>query len=135
MRRRLAALVLLAAVVLSGCATVAAEEPSHEATITFRYSRFAPRAIAVPAGVPVTITLLNGDPIAHEWIVGTPDVHAAHRVGSEPYHEGRPTEISIPPYGSRTTTITLAAGTYAFICHLPGHEAYGMTGVLTVRAR
>ncbi len=128
-------LALLAAVLLSGCAAAAAAEPPRELMISFRYSRFVPSAVEVPAGVPVTITLRNDDPIGHEWIVGHPEVHAAHRVGTEPTHEGRPTEVSVPPFGSRTTTVTFASGMYTFICHLPGHEAYGMTGKLTARAR
>ena len=135
MRLRAAALALLAAVILAGCAPVAAAEGPREITITFRYSRFVPSAVDVPAGAPLTFTLRNDDPIAHEWIVGPPDVHATHRLGTEPTHEGRATEVSVPPFGSRRTTITLAPGTYAFICHLPGHEAYGMTGSLTARAR
>ena len=135
MRHRITALALLAALVLSGCAAAAAGEPPRELTIAFRYSRFVPAAVEVPAGVPLTITLRNDDPIGHEWIVGHADVHAAHRLGTEPTHEGRPTEVSVPPFASRTTTLTLAPGTYTFICHLPGHEAYGMTGRLTARAR
>lgn len=135
MTLRLAAAALLSALALSGCATVAGAEPPRELTITFRYSRFAPATVVVPAGVPVTVTLRNDDPIGHEWIVGLPDTHAAHRIGSEPSHEGRPGEISVPPFSSRTTTITFAPGSYAFICHLPGHEAYGMTGSLTARTR
>lgn len=126
---------LIAAVLLSGCGIAAAAEPAREVTISFRYSRFAPAAVTVPAGVPVTITLRNDDPIAHEWIVGTPQVHAAHRVGTEPAHEGRPSEVSVPPFATRTTTLRLPAGSYAFICHLPGHEAYGMAGTLTVKGR
>ncbi len=39
----------------------------------------------------------------------------------------------MPPFASRVTTIAFAPGRYAFICHLPGHEAYGMRGMLTVR--
>jgi uncharacterized cupredoxin-like copper-binding protein len=32
------------------------------------------------------------------------------------------------------TTITFdAPGEYAFICHLPGHEAYGMAGTVRVQ--
>lgn len=135
MRIHPAALALLAAVILAGCAPVAAAEGPREITITFRYSRFVPSAVDVPAGVPLTITLRNDDPIGHEWIIGPPDVHATHRLGSEPTHEGRTTEVSVPPFGSRTTTITLAPGTFTFICHLPGHETYGMTGSLTARAR
>lgn len=134
MDRRLVALVLLAGVLLAGCASAAADLPT-EVTIAFRYSKFAPAAITVPAGVPVTFTLRNDDPIGHEWIVGPAALHAKHRVGTEPYHEGRTAEISIPPFASRTTTITFEPGSYEFICHLPGHEAYGMKGLLTVRAR
>lgn len=135
MRIRPAALALLAAVTLAGCASVTAAEGPREITIAFRYSRFVPSAVAVPAGVPLTITLRNDDPIGHEWVIGPPEVHATHRLGSEPVHEGRATEVSVPPFGSRTTTITLAPGTFTFICHLPGHEAYGMTGSLSARAR
>jgi uncharacterized cupredoxin-like copper-binding protein len=103
-------------------------------TIVFRYSHFGPTEVTVPAGVPVIFTLRNDDPIDHEWIVGPPAVHAAHRVGTEPVHEGRPTEVTVPAYDSRVTTITFESpGEYAFVCHLPGHEAYGMTGVVRVR--
>ena len=46
---------------------------------------------------------------------------------------GAVTEVSIDALGTRTTTVTFdKAGTYTFICHLPGHEAYGMTGTVTV---
>ena len=134
MRQTVAAVALLAAVVLSGCASAAAAGP-QEVTISFRYSRFTPATISVPAGVPVTFTLRNDDPIGHEWIVGLPDVHAAHRIGTEPYHEGRATEVTVPPFEARSSVLTFAPGSYAFICHLPGHEAYGMKGTLTVRAR
>lgn len=136
MGRRFAAAVLLASVVLAGCApAAAAEELTTEVTISFRYSKFVPAAVTVPAGVPVTFTLRNDDPIAHEWIVGPAALHATHRVGTEPYHQERETEVSVPPFASRTTTITFEPGRYEFICHLPGHEAYGMKGVLTVRVR
>ena len=135
MRYVIAAVALLAALLLSGCASAAAAEPPREVTITFRYSRFTPTVITVPAGVPVTFTLRNDDPIGHEWIVGAPDVHAAHRLGTEPYHQGRATEVTVPPFATRSTTITLQPGSFAFICHLPGHETYGMKGTLTAQAR
>jgi uncharacterized cupredoxin-like copper-binding protein len=126
--------VLLAAALLIGCGP-AASAPQR-VTIVFHYSHFAPEQLAVPAGVPVTFILRNDDPIDHEWIVGPPEVHAAHRVGTEPVHEGRPTEVTVPALSTRMTTITFEApGEYAFICHLPGHEAYGMRGILRVRAR
>jgi malic enzyme len=37
---------------------------------------------------------------------------------------------------SRATTVTFATpGTYLYICHLPGHEAYGMVGTVVVEGR
>jgi len=122
---------LLLTIVVGGCApTIAA---SDEVTIAFRYSRFEPSTIKAPAGVPVAITLRNDDPIGHEWIVGSPEVHAVHRTGTEAVHEGRPNEVTVPAFATRTTTIAFdRPGTYAFVCHLPGHEAYGMKGTLTV---
>jgi uncharacterized cupredoxin-like copper-binding protein len=101
--------------------------------IGIHYSHYTRSEVSVPAGVAVTIVLRNEDPIDHEWIVGDAAVHERHRAGTEPVHASRPTEVTIPAGTSRTTTITFAKpGTYLFICHLPGHEAYGMVGRLTV---
>ena len=55
--------------------------------------------------------------------------------GTEPARSpstaARPTEVTIPAGETRRTTIVVdAAGTLTYVCHLPGHEAYGMTGVL-----
>ena len=119
---------------LAGCAPIA--RPAGEVTIAIHYSHFAPEAVMVAAGAPVTFTLRNDDPIDHEWIVGPPEVHAAHRVGTEPVHETRPTEVTIPALSQRVTTVTFARpGEYLYICHLPGHEAYGMRGMVRVLAR
>ena len=101
--------------------------------VTIHYSRFDPSILTVPRGVPITIVLHNDDPIDHEWIVGTADVHARHRTGTEPLHDSRPTEVSIPSRSTRTTVVTFAdAGMLQMICHLPGHEQYGMAGVVRV---
>jgi uncharacterized cupredoxin-like copper-binding protein len=40
----------------------------------------------------------------------------------------------VPAGAVRETTVVFAQpGTYRFICHLPGHEAYGMVGTVVVR--
>jgi uncharacterized cupredoxin-like copper-binding protein len=102
-------------------------------TIDIHYSHFTPDLVDVPLGVPVTIVIVNTDPIDHEWIIGDAGVHERHRTGTEPVHASRPTELSIPAGETRVTTLIFErAGTQAFICHLPGHEAYGMVGVLEV---
>ena len=102
--------------------------------VTLRHSRFEPSQITVPAGVPVTFVLKNTDPIDHEWIVGDTALHERHRVGTEPVHDTRASEVTVPALGERRTTLTFtAATTLSYICHLPGHERYGMVGELTIR--
>ena len=106
-------------------------DASRELTIAIHYSHFVPDSVTVPAAQPVTITIRNEDPIEHEWIVGPPEVHERHRTGTEPFHDQIPTEVTIPVLESRTTTVTFERpGEYLYICHLPGHEAYGMAGRL-----
>jgi len=101
--------------------------------IDIRYSHYQPASLTVPVGVPITFVLRNDDPIDHEWIVGTAAVHAFHRTSDELLHSGLPTEVSIPAMSTVTTTITFrTADRLQYICHLPGHEAYGMTGWLTI---
>jgi len=105
----------------------------RSAEIDIHYSHYGPNTPTVPAGTPLTILLKNTDPIDHEWIVGDAATHERHRNGTEPYHASRPTEVTIPAGESRETTVTFSQpGTYLYICHLPGHEAYGMVGTLVV---
>jgi uncharacterized cupredoxin-like copper-binding protein len=107
--------------------------PVTDVEIVIHYSKFEPSEITVPVGVPVTITLRNDDPIDHEWIVGDEAIHAVHRVGTEPLHPDRPTEVVIPALSSQTTVITFeSTGRLQFICHLPLHEDFGMVGTVTV---
>lgn len=101
--------------------------------IPIRYSHYERNEVTVRAGVPVTFVLRNGDPIDHEWIVSDAAVHERHRTGTEPLHASRPTEVTIPAGTSAATTVTFTKpGTYLYICHLPGHEIYGMVGTLRV---
>jgi uncharacterized cupredoxin-like copper-binding protein len=129
---------LVALILVIGAAAVALAGPSKptttSATIEIHYSHFNPSEIAVPIGVPVTITLRNDDPIDHEWIIGDDAVQQKHRTGTELLHPSIPTEMVVPALSTRTTVVTFAqAGQLKYICHLPGHEAYGMVGVATIR--
>ena len=130
----IAALALVAASGLVGAALVGAgPTPTTEVTITIRYSAFEPAEATVPAGVPVRFAIVNADPIEHEWIIGDAGVHERHRTGTEPHHGARPTEVSVAALSSLETIVTFdEPGTYLYICHLPGHEAYGMVGELHV---
>src|SRR5688572_30441411 len=126
-------LAALCTALVAGCAAPPVVPTPANVTIAVRHSRFEPGVLSVRAGQPVTFTLRNDDPIEHEWIVGPPHVHAAHRTGTEPRHDSRPDEITLPAYATRPTPLTFnQPGDYLFNCHLPGHEAYGMTGLLRV---
>jgi uncharacterized cupredoxin-like copper-binding protein len=120
---------------LAGIAAAWAGTPAGPITvdIPIRYSHYERTEVSVPTGVPVTFVLHNGDPIDHEWIVGDAGVHERHRLGTEPVHASRPTEVSIPAGHTVVTTVTFTTpGTFLYICHLPGHEAYGMVGEVHV---
>ena len=128
LRLAVAAVAILVVATAVGCSP----RPTT-VTITIRYSAFEPAEITVLAGVPVTFQLVNDDPIDHEWLIGDDEFHAAHRTGTHAAHGDVPTEVTIPALETATTTITFdEPGEYAYICHLPAHEAYGMVGVLTV---
>jgi uncharacterized cupredoxin-like copper-binding protein len=128
----LAALVLIGGV-LTLSASACNDKASADATVGIHYSRFQPVLITATAGEPITVTLRNDDPIAHEWLVGDAAMHERHRTGTEPFHDQIPTEVTIPSFSERVTTVVFdEPGDYAYICHLPGHEAYGMVGTLRV---
>ena len=129
-RVRSAVVVLL---LLAGLAAGCGPRTATRIEIRIHYSHFDPSAVSVPLGVPVTFVLVNEDPIDHEWLLGDAAFHERHRHGTEAVHGARPNEISISPLSTVETTLTFpAAGTQQYICHLPGHEAYGMVGTLTI---
>jgi uncharacterized cupredoxin-like copper-binding protein len=99
--------------------------------IRIRYSHYEPSTIAVAHGRPITFVLINEDPIDHEWLIGDEQMHEKHRTGTEAHHGARPTEVSIPALSTVETTIRFDEVSWRYICHLPGHEQYGMVGLLT----
>jgi uncharacterized cupredoxin-like copper-binding protein len=131
LRRTLAAVaLLLGAAVVAGCG---ATPTPQRVEILIHYSHFSPAEVSVPHGVPVTFVLVNEDPIDHEWLIGDAAFHERHRTGTEPAHGERPDEVSVRAFTSAQTTLTFdEPGDVVFICHFPGHEAYGMVGVLHV---
>ena len=122
--RTLVALAL-AAFAAGACAPANAALPTHIG-IRIHYSRFDQTKIEVPMGVPVTFTLVNDDPIEHEWLIGDEAFHARHRAGTEAVHGDRPNEVSLPPFATKTTTITFdKPGPLTFICHFPSTRPMG----------
>jgi len=130
--------LILASVGVAVLAAVWAAGParggaSTSAEISIHFSHYTPSEIVATAGVPLRVTIVNTDPIDHEWLVGDAAFHQRHRTGTEQQHGARPNEVSLGPGESKTTTVVFdTPGDYLYICHLPGHEAYGMVGVLKV---
>ena len=129
-----AALAVLLLVALAGCGGAAdARGAGGTVELTIRHSAFSPAELQVRPGATVRLVVHNLDPIAHELIVGDDGVQERHEQGTEPWHEDRPGEVSVPARSTRATTFTFpASGTVPFGCHLPGHWNYGMRGVVTV---
>jgi uncharacterized cupredoxin-like copper-binding protein len=138
----LVALVVVAVAIPFGVAAAGggdgtAQPPGGVVTVhvTAHHSRFTPAAVDVPAGATVRFVVRNLDPIDHEFIVGALEVHRHHAVGREAHHHGDvPGEISVPAGATAETTWTAPAvpGPVTYACHLPGHLAYGMSGVVDV---
>ncbi len=111
--------------------------PAHRTVVlTAHHSRFSPARVEVPAGSTVRFVVRNEDPIEHELIVGDDAAHRRHELGREGHHHGDVAgEVSVPPGATATTTYRFTGkGTVTFGCHLPGHWAYGMRGLVLVRS-
>ncbi|MFL6205462.1 MAG: plastocyanin/azurin family copper-binding protein [Acidimicrobiales bacterium] len=145
MRRRWAigvALSLGAAALTTGTgyAVVASGDEHHAlgpgfvtVDVGIDHSRFDIGTLRVTKGTTVEFVVHNGDPIDHELIVGTPEVHRAHETGEERSHPPRPGEVSVAPGQVAATFYELTeVGSIVYACHLPGHVAYGMQGTIEV---
>src|SRR5262249_55240175 len=92
--------------------------------------RFSTTKLSAKAG-KITITLTNRSTVLHNMAV---------RRGPRCQSDTRCAGLSgldidsTDPFirGSRTLTLNLKPGTYVFFCGVPGHEAGGMQGTLTV---
>ena len=96
-------------------------------------SRFDLGTLRVQEGTTVEFVVHNTDPIDHELIVGTPDVHRAHAQGEQRSHPPIPGEVSVTPGQVASTFYEFTdAGSIVYACHLPGHVEYGMQGTIDV---
>jgi uncharacterized cupredoxin-like copper-binding protein len=141
----LVARVVGAAVTAGGYAIAAADEdatgPIHgpgteTVVITIHNSRLRPSKLRVWEGTQVRFEVRNRDPINHELVVGSEDVHRRHENGTEAAHPPVPGEVSLGPGQTGATVYEFdEPGTHRIVCHLPRHEDYGMVGAVEVVAR
>jgi uncharacterized cupredoxin-like copper-binding protein len=138
-RGRLAAIALIAlapVVALAPMAVHAFATPGvRTVDITIHYSHFSLSDLNVAPGETVRFVVKNSDPIDHEFILGDQHIQDIHENGTEGYHPPRPGEMTVPAGTTRVTTYTFpsAPARLIFGCHLPGHYAYGMHGLVTLR--
>lgn len=81
--------------------------------------KFEPKTISARAG-EVTFAVKNVGAIEHNFVI-------EDGAGGSP---GRIPNIAVG--ATEQLAVALKAGTYTFICGLPGHKEAGMTGTLTV---
>jgi uncharacterized cupredoxin-like copper-binding protein len=128
---RRAALVLACASAFAGCSTGDAAPKTIE--VRMHFSKYLPDSLEVAAGTTVEFVVVNEDPIAHEFIIGTEAEQLEHEKGSIDDDHTGPGEASVPAESTVRLSFTFAkAGPLFYACHLPGHYRYGMKGSLKV---
>jgi uncharacterized cupredoxin-like copper-binding protein len=125
--------VVLAAALVAAAGACTSSDPDRIVEISIRHSRFEPGLVSVEPGEHVLFVIRNGDPIAHEFILGDEEVQRVHEEGTEAHHGAKPGEVSVAAGATAETTYTFAGpGSLIFGCHLPGHYDYGMRGTVRI---
>ncbi len=124
-------LLVAAGLALTACS---GGPPVRTVEVTVHHSQFSVGELRVRPGETVRFVVRYTDPIAHELIVGDESVPHHPAIGTDPHHGDRAGEVSVAPGATAVTTYRFAkAGSpILFGCHLPGHWAYGMQGVIRV---
>lgn len=135
-------------------------KPGHAVrtiAVTMTDMAFTPPAITVKAGETVRFVVANQGAVLHEFNIGTPAMHAAHRqemadlvdkgvltaTGLDHTKMGHgthggmahddPNSVLVEPGRTAELTWTFPrAGTLEFACNVPGHYEAGMVGTLTL---
>jgi uncharacterized cupredoxin-like copper-binding protein len=128
----LAGVVAAVALVTAGCAGES-QAASGVVHVEIHHSRFVPATLSLDAGKTVRFVVHNADPIDHEFIVGDQATQDRHERRTDDHHDGSiPGEISVPAGATVTTSYRIARQALLYGCHIPGHWAYGMRGVIRV---
>ncbi len=80
--------------------------------------KFSTSTLAAPTNTPVTIHITNAGGIVHNFNIDELKIHSG----------------DVQPGASTDVVVNAPAGSYTYYCNIPGHEAAGMKGTLTVAA-
>ena len=121
-----AALLIVSSLLLAACGGggddggetggTATSEDGGAATFTVDAKEFVfdPATLSVPADEEVTVEIVNGGTVEHDFTIDEASV-----------------KIATPATETVSGSFTVAAGTYTFYCSVPGHRESGMEGTLT----
>jgi plastocyanin len=114
---------LLALLALAGCGSAGAPVKTARTSVTITLDDFTirPQQLRVPAGKPLTVTVVNHGRLGHTFRIRgkTRNVLAMTTI--------RPGESM-----TRSFKRPLAKGTYTMYCALANHEELGMNGKITI---
>jgi len=102
------------ALAITGCEGSEIEERS----VSMVEFKFEPRELTVQRGQKVVVTLHNVGTAAHNFTISDLNVRSAD------IQPGKTAKVEFTPD---------RAGTFRYMCTVPGHEEAGMIGTLTVR--
>ena len=92
---------------------------------------FAPDTASANAGGQVEVTLDNVGALEHSWTLVSADADATTVTEADALTGA--TTGTVQPGESKTISFTApAAGSYQFVCTIPGHAAAGMVGPMTI---
>ena len=130
--RRLAP--ILCGLLLVACGRQPSQAPTATVAVTASEFRFTPATLALTAGQPTTLLFKNGGQTLHNFmIVSGPGIPAPATPVDDAHADAGRYYVAAEAGRQATLTLTLATGTYTFICTVQGHKDLGMQGTLTVR--
>ncbi len=133
MKRPKIIIAVILLLVLAACGGGQPEEPEQVALNIKGQDSFsyAPNTLSVPLGAQVSLTLENVGVLEHSWVLISNGVDPV--AADETDALGGASTGVIAGGESKTITFTAPpAGTYTFVCTVPGHAAAGKIGTLTV---
>ena len=127
----------------SSVTLVALASPHGKPNMTWEIDGLVNPTITVPAGAHITVHLVNTDwgyMHGFELTTTTPPYPYMSMMGIAndflvmPLPERTTKDLATARFYTRTASLTLASGTYDYLCPVPGHAQQGMYGRLIVQS-